>query len=78
MHTCSSWALSFRKNGDLMDVNDLRGVHTLIIMAMFIGIIWWAFSAHRKKANKEASHLPFDDDEVAQRTLEREKTEKKQ
>ncbi|PFG54989.1 cytochrome c oxidase cbb3-type subunit 4 [Marinobacter sp. LV10R520-4] len=78
MHTCSSWVLSFRKNGDLMDVNDLRGVHTLIIMAMFIGIIWWAFSAHRKKANKEASHLPFDDDEVAQRTLEREKTEKKQ
>jgi cytochrome c oxidase cbb3-type subunit 4 len=61
-----------------MDVNDLRGVHTLIIMAMFIGIIWWAFSAHRKKANDEASHLPFDDDEVAQRTLEREKTEKKQ
>lgn len=61
-----------------MDANDLRGVHTLIIMAMFIGIIWWAFSAHRKKANDEASHLPFDDDEVAQRTLEREKTEKKQ
>jgi len=61
-----------------MDVNDLRGVHTLIIMAMFIGIIWWAFSAHRKKANDEASHLPFDDEEVAQRTLEREKTEKKQ
>ena len=61
-----------------MDVNDLRGFHTLIIMAMFIGIIWWAFSAHRKRANEEASHLPFDDDEVAQRTLEREKTEKKQ
>ncbi|AKO52911.1 cytochrome oxidase [Marinobacter psychrophilus] len=61
-----------------MDVNDLRGVHTLIIMAMFIGIIWWAFSAHRKKANEEASHLPFDDEEVAQRTLEREKTGKKQ
>jgi len=61
-----------------MDANDLRGIHTLIIMAMFFGIIWWAFSAHRKKANEEASHLPFDDDEVAQRTLEREKTEKKQ
>ncbi|AFP31331.1 cbb3-type cytochrome oxidase subunit 3 [Marinobacter sp. BSs20148] len=61
-----------------MDVNDLRGIHTLIIMAMFIGIIWWAFSAHRKKANEEASHLPFDDDEVEQRTLEREKMEKKQ
>jgi cytochrome c oxidase cbb3-type subunit 4 len=61
-----------------MDVNDLRGIHTLIIMAMFIGIIWWAFSAHRKKANEEASHLPFDDDDVEQRTLEQEKMEKKQ
>jgi cytochrome c oxidase cbb3-type subunit 4 len=61
-----------------MDVNDLRGIHTLIIMAMFIGIIWWAFSAHRKKANEEASHLPFDDDDVEQRTLERDKMEKKQ
>jgi len=61
-----------------MDTNDLRGIHTLIIMAMFIGIIWWAFSAHRKKANEEASHLPFDDDDVEQRTLEREKMEKKQ
>ena len=61
-----------------MDINDLRGLHTFLVMAVFIGIIWWAFSAHRKKANEEAAHLPFDDDEVAQRTLEQERTEKKQ
>ncbi|RBW49868.1 cbb3-type cytochrome oxidase subunit 3 [Marinobacter sp. F3R11] len=61
-----------------MDINELRGIHTLLVMAVFIGIIWWAFSAHRKKANEEAAHLPFDDDEVAKRTLEQEKTEKKQ
>ena len=61
-----------------MDINELRGIHALIVMVVFIGIIWWAFSAHRKKANEEASHLPFDDDEIAQRTLEREKTENKQ
>jgi len=60
-----------------MDLNELRGVHTLIIMAMFLGIIWWAYSAHRKKPNDEAAHLPFDDDEVEKRTLEQEKTEKK-
>ncbi len=53
-------------------------MHTLLVMAVFIGIIWWAFSAHRKKANEEAAHLPFDDDEVEKRTLEQEKTEKKQ
>lgn len=61
-----------------MDVNELRGIHVLLVMAVFIGIIWWAYSGHRKKANKEAAHLPFDDDDVAQRTLEQEKTEKKQ
>ncbi|MBE0484575.1 cbb3-type cytochrome c oxidase subunit 3 [Marinobacter sp.] len=63
-----------------MDIYELRGLHSLLIMAIFIGIIWWAFSAHRKKANDEAAQLPFseDDDEVAKRTLEQEKTEKKQ
>ncbi|MDP4546576.1 MAG: cbb3-type cytochrome c oxidase subunit 3 [Marinobacter sp.] len=61
-----------------MDINELRGIHSLLVMAAFFGIIWWAYSAHRKKANEEAAHLPFDDDEVDQRTLEQEKTEKKQ
>ncbi|MBQ0831443.1 MULTISPECIES: CcoQ/FixQ family Cbb3-type cytochrome c oxidase assembly chaperone [unclassified Marinobacter] len=61
-----------------MDINELRGVHTLILIAVFIGIIWWAFSANRKKANDEAANLPFADDEVEKRTLEQEKTEKKQ
>lgn len=60
-----------------MDINDLRGVHTLVLIAVFIGIIWWAFSAKRKKANDEAAHLPFDDDELQKRTLEQEKTERK-
>ncbi len=60
-----------------MDVNDLRGLHTLVIMAIFFGIIWWAYSAHRKRANEEAAHLPFDDEEAEKRTLEQEKTEKK-
>ena len=61
-----------------MDINELRGIHSLVIMAMFLGIIWWAYSAHRRKANDEAAHLPFDDDDVEKRTLEQEKTEKKE
>lgn len=60
-----------------MDVNDLRGIHSLVLMAMFLGIIWWAYSARRKRPNEEAAHLPFDDDEVERRTLEQQKTEKK-
>ncbi len=61
-----------------MDINELRGIHSLVIMAMFLGIIWWAYSAHRKKPNDEAAQLPFDDEEVEKRTLEQEQTEKKQ
>jgi cytochrome c oxidase cbb3-type subunit 4 len=61
-----------------MDINDLRGIQTLLVMIAFFGIVWWAYSARRKKANDEAAHLPFEDDEVEKRTLEQEKTEKKQ
>ncbi|WP_273204031.1 cbb3-type cytochrome oxidase subunit 3 [Marinobacter subterrani] len=61
-----------------MDINELRGIHTLLVMAVFFGIVWWAYSAHRKKANDEAAHLPFEDDDVEKRTLEQEKTENKQ
>jgi len=60
-----------------MDLNELRGFHTLLVMAVFIGIVWWAYSSHRKKANDEAAHLPFDDDDVEKRTLEQEQTENK-
>lgn len=62
----------------MLDVNELRGIHTLLVLAVFIGIVWWAYSAHRKKSNDEAAHLPFDDDEIDARTKEQEKTEKKQ
>ncbi|MDO3722522.1 cbb3-type cytochrome c oxidase subunit 3 [Marinobacter sp. chi1] len=61
-----------------MDLNEFRGIHTLVVMAIFLGIVWWAYSAHRKKANDEAAHLPFDDEDADQRTLDQEKTEKKQ
>lgn len=62
----------------MLDVNELRGIHTLLVLAVFIGIVWWAYSAHRKKPNDEAAHLPFDDDEIDARTKEQEKTENKQ
>lgn len=61
-----------------MDINDLRGIHTLLVFIAFIGVVWWAYSAHRRKPNDEAANLPFEDDEIDRRTQQQDKTEKKQ
>jgi cytochrome c oxidase cbb3-type subunit 4 len=45
-----------------MDINDLRSITTVIMVAIFAGIVWWAYSGQRKKAFDEAAHLPLEDD----------------
>lgn len=37
----------------------INGIATLVALLTFIGIIWWAFSRSRAKANRDASLLPF-------------------
>lgn len=37
----------------------LNAFSTVLAMLTFFGIIWWAFSKGRKKANDEAAMLPF-------------------
>lgn len=37
----------------------INGIATLLAMATFLGICWWAFSRGRAEANREASMLPF-------------------
>ncbi|MCC7226005.1 MAG: CcoQ/FixQ family Cbb3-type cytochrome c oxidase assembly chaperone [Burkholderiaceae bacterium] len=37
----------------------LNALSTVFAMAVFFGIVWWAFSKHRKQANEEAANLPF-------------------
>lgn len=37
----------------------LNALSTVLAMVTFFGIIWWAFSRGRKKANQEAAMLPF-------------------
>jgi len=58
-----------------MDINTVRGISTLFVMVAFLGICWWAYSARRKSRFDEAANLPFDDEEISERTLN--KTEKK-
>lgn len=40
-------------------VGVLNGIMTFLGLLTFGGIVWWAFSAGRAKANDEASKLPF-------------------
>ncbi len=51
-------------------LSQFRGIHTLIMIVVFIGICVWAFSPKRREKNIEAAHLIFDDDEVEGRTRE--------
>ncbi|MBC7202350.1 MAG: CcoQ/FixQ family Cbb3-type cytochrome c oxidase assembly chaperone [Pusillimonas sp.] len=37
----------------------VNGIVTIVALIAFIAIVFWAFSKSRKKANKEASMLPF-------------------
>jgi cytochrome c oxidase cbb3-type subunit 4 len=55
-----------------MDINDLRGLSTLMLMIGFIGVCFWAYSRKRKKAFDEAANLPFADEEMNKRTMQEE------
>jgi cytochrome c oxidase cbb3-type subunit 4 len=45
-----------------MDINDLRSITTVLMLAVFVGIVWWAYSARYKQSFEEAALLPLDDD----------------
>jgi cytochrome c oxidase cbb3-type subunit 4 len=46
-----------------MDINDWRSLFTVMTFAIFVAIVWWAYSGHRKQAYEEAARLPLDDDD---------------
>ena len=45
-----------------MDMGTFRGVLTLVLMLLFIGLVVWAFSRRRRKDFEEAAQLPLEDD----------------
>jgi cytochrome c oxidase cbb3-type subunit IV len=45
-----------------MDINDLRSITTVMMLVIFAGIVWWAYSSRYKQAFEEAARLPLDDD----------------
>jgi len=45
-----------------MSIAFVQSVWTVIAMAVFIGIVIWAYSSHRKIEFDQASHIVQDDD----------------
>jgi cytochrome c oxidase cbb3-type subunit IV len=57
-----------------MDLNDARAVLTVLGFIGFIAIVAWAYSKSARKGFKEASELPFADDDEAQRSADKGKS----
>lgn len=55
-----------------MDINDLRGLSTALLMVTFLGMCFWVYSSKRKKSFDDAANLPFADEELNQRTMQEE------
>ena len=47
-----------------MEITVLRSVVTLVSFAVFIGIVYWAWSDKNKFRFDEAANLPFADDDA--------------
>ena len=47
-----------------MDSGILSGIVTVVFIVVFIGIVWWAFSARNKKRFEDAGRMPFDTDDT--------------
>ena len=47
-----------------MDAGAWRGIFTIVMFVMFIGIVVWAWSGRRKSGFDEAARLPLDDESL--------------
>ncbi len=45
-----------------MDINDWRGVATVLALIAFIGVTLWTYSAGNKKSFDDAAQSPFADE----------------
>ena len=50
----------------------IRGLGTLLVMVVFIGLALWVFSPKRKSEFDDATMLPFKDDPEAIKHVEQE------
>lgn len=47
---------------------DWHIVWTLLLMAAFVGIVYWAWSSRRRKDFAEAANLPLEEDDRSHRS----------
>ena len=47
----------------MMDINLLRSIITVVSFALFIAIVFWAYSDRSKAAFDQAARLPFDEED---------------
>jgi cytochrome c oxidase cbb3-type subunit 4 len=45
-----------------MDVNTFQGLFTIVAMAAFLGVVWWAYRSANRGRFEEDAHLPFADE----------------
>lgn len=48
-----------------MDSGMISGIVTVVFIVVFIGIVWWAYSAGNKQGFDDAANLPFEEEEEA-------------
>ena len=53
------------------DIGTFRGILTAVLMALFIALVFWAYSKRRHDDFDAAAHLPLDDDSEPQRPARR-------
>ena len=54
-----------------MGIMDLRVIITVVSFVVFLLIVWWAYSSRQKERFDEAANLPFADDDMQARTVEK-------
>jgi cytochrome c oxidase cbb3-type subunit 4 len=54
-----------------MDINFLRIVVTIVALATFVGIVWWAYGPARRERFERDALLPFTEEDVSRGAADR-------
>ncbi|MBI3370135.1 MAG: cbb3-type cytochrome c oxidase subunit 3 [Betaproteobacteria bacterium] len=52
-----------------MDIDLIRTLVTVLALASFLGIVWWAYAPSRKARFERDANLVFDDAEASSSTV---------